>query len=74
MAVQVPDERQHGLRGDGGRRRHDDQRFPEQRELPEDVQVDQDRLETPEHRSEVTGQREEKILNTVHEHDSVNHQ
>lgn len=69
MAVQVPDESQHSLRGDGGRRRHDDQRFSQQRELPEDVQLDQDRLETPS-----TGQREEKILNTVHEHDSVNHQ
>lgn len=43
----LPDKSQHGLRGDGGRRRHDDQRFPQQHELPEDVQVDEDRLETP---------------------------
>lgn len=47
VAVLLPDQSQHCLRGDGGRRRHDDQRFSEQHELPEDVQVDKDRLETP---------------------------
>lgn len=44
----LPDESQYGFRADCWRRRHDDQRLPEQRELPQHLQVDQNRLEAPE--------------------------
>lgn len=47
LIVSLPDKSQHGLRGDGGRGRHDDQWFPEQHQLPQELQVDEDRLETP---------------------------
>lgn len=42
----IPDQCQHSLGGGSGGRRHDDQWLTKQQQLPEQLQVDQHRLET----------------------------